>query len=108
MKSRQLLKQIKMLERVLKPAPPTDVEIVTLFPWNPDQPHGEYGTQITNITTRESRAVSPDEERLLLKQYYDEHVPDHCKQNPEHVWYTFERFLEYHRCKCGKHFPLHR
>ena len=85
---------------------PTEIWITFSF-GDKDKPHGKYGYQARLVTedslqAQKYRAIPEEEELAMLREHY-ETLPAHCKQNPNHVWYTFEKYLEYHRCECGKH-----
>jgi hypothetical protein len=84
--------------------PPKDIWVI--FSFGPDKAsHGKYGHRKLNIFTGETEPVDESEELELMRSYY-ENLPDHCK-NKRGPWPTFEKFLEYHECKCGKAHPYH-
>jgi hypothetical protein len=92
---------VKRLEHVLVPKPPENIWVRWSFPVDIGKPHGLYGYQDVNWATREIRAVPEEEEIRLLKQYYEEEVPEPVKrQHDGYSWATFEDFLKSHECKC--------
>jgi len=97
-------KDIDKLKQRIFPKAPRYVNIISVFPFKREEPHGKYGGQIArwNLSFYEPntyRAVSEDRELAIMKGMYDK-LPDHCRE-PNHVWSTFEKYREYHRCTCG-------
>jgi hypothetical protein len=99
----QLQKRVKRLEQTFAPKSPQDIWIRWSFPIDFGKPHGLYGYQDVNYLTREMKAVPEEEELRLMRQHYEEEVPERAKrQHDGYSWATFEDFLKSHECKCER------
>ena len=110
MDKRTIASKVESLEEkcnVKKTAPSA---IIFLFHME-GEPHGCFGSQRMIVEWQppfghRKEALTYEEEMDVYysKPYYDELV----KQAPDlqkagHIWSTYEKWLEDHRCKCGKH-----
>ncbi|UCE43877.1 MAG: hypothetical protein JSV57_05900 [Candidatus Bathyarchaeota archaeon] len=50
-----------------------------------------------------SEVVAEQEELTILKEHYESKVPDHCKEDAEHEWSSWEKYLKSQKCNCGFH-----
>lgn len=99
----QLQKRVKKLEQAFTPKPPQNAWMRWSFPVDIEKSHGRYGHQDVNWVTLEKRAVPEEEEIRLLKQHYEEELPEGAKrQHDGYSWATFEDFLKSHECKCER------
>ena len=82
-----------------------------IFHYGPtDEPHGAMGHRAKKWTTANDiapkvYAISYDEE---MKSYTEDEynwlkLKISAMKNPEHAWNTYKKWIEYNRCKCGKH-----
>lgn len=90
----------KLRERIL-PKPKDELWVVSTFPWNRDEPHGKYGSQMLEIHTQKYKAVSEKQELEMLREHYA-NIPLKVRKRAPY-WSTWEAYLEHNRCKCGKH-----
>ena len=80
-----------------------------------NQPHGFLCGSLYHIKigkdgkeTRWHQPIDSQTELASHKAYYDELLSSpHNKfmKQPEHPFHSFESFLDYSRCKCGRHGP---
>jgi len=110
MSIQNLRKEVEMLQSALTP----NMKTINLhFTYGDlDKPHGVMGHRIQQLTlfrgqeTQKYYAVNYREE---MEHYTkDAHTyllshNRHIKNDPTHIWHTYENWIEYNRCKCGKH-----
>jgi len=83
-----------------KVKPPKDVWVRFSFPVDRNQPYGRYGHCLFNVLTRGQKAISEEDEVLLMKEFYEKNVPEHAKRDHDgYSWKTFEAFLKHHEHK---------
>jgi len=82
-------------------------DLVIIFSFGPDdEPHGKYGFRKLHVFEEHQQngkyeACSEEDELRMMRERYAD-MADEVKKNTPY-WSTWEKFLEYHRCKC----PLH-
>jgi hypothetical protein len=86
--------------RVL-PKPPREIKIRFWYPFNKNDPHGTFGGCLYSFHAKRQETIPEEQEIRELREYYENDIPEHCKQNLDHVWSSFEKYMEYYRCKCG-------
>jgi integrase len=88
---------VKRLEQTLAPKPPINIWVRWSFPVDRQKPHGRYCYQDANYMTREVKAVPEDEETWLMKQFYEEEVPEHaCKAISFNTFRHWGATMTYH------------
>ena len=110
MHTQKLKYEIKQLQRVLHPE---RTELHLIFAWSrDDEPHGCFGGGRRVYIKEGSKVIESYYEPLSyteeMQQFSRTEYDDLINKNPfmrepEHPFSTYEKWVEYHRCKCGKH-----
>ena len=106
-----LKKEVTELKSRVNPEPK---HLVIDFSLSTDNdPHGFLNGSLFHLVidkhgqeTRWHEAIDTETELASNKAYYDSVLckpTDKFMKNPTHPFHSFESFLEYSRCKCGKH-----
>ena len=74
-------------------------------------PHGPFGGNTLSITTHKGVSTHKkiahtfeEEMQQFIRAEYNELISLHPFMEAEgHVWNTYEKWIEYYRCTCGKH-----
>ncbi len=101
--------EVKQIHERLAPRNPKDI-LVYVNGHRDGEPHGFLQGQILRVhfdgAWKSEYLATTKEQELehFTKTEYD-HMIKKCPfmLNPEHVWSTYEKWLESHRCKCGQH-----
>jgi hypothetical protein len=100
-------KEVKELKERINPARSV-IRVMFHFHTN-GEPHGFMGSQWLVIedhekTTFEAATAKEELESFSRKEYENmtKKYP-YMKAEPNHVYSAYEKWLESHRCKCGKH-----
>ncbi|MGB9135314.1 MAG: hypothetical protein WCC63_07025 [Candidatus Bathyarchaeia archaeon] len=100
-------RNVEELRQRIKPRDEPDMWLGVSFTSDTTKPHGKYGYCLVRVTTPshplpEQRAVSEEEELRLMREHY-EAIPKCAKrQHDGYSWATFEDFVKYHLCRCGR------
>lgn len=82
------------------------------YSWNIDKPHDQYGCQLITFTTSNGTTtitysaptISQTEQFHSRSEYLKLlKTNPHIKKDKDHFLGTYEKWLKYHLCKCGKH-----
>jgi hypothetical protein len=106
-KLRTIQREVEKIKQAVLPEPHDHFELLVYFTWNRHRTHGKYGSQILVFDRAtgkiiDHKAVDDKTELELLKDHYEQHIPDHAKQNYPH-YRTMEAYMESQRCDCGYH-----
>lgn len=95
---------------------PDPKQVIIDFGFSGDnRPHGIlYGSRMHFVITEHGKeqrwqeAIDTETELNAHKEYYDNLISkptNKFMKSPDHPFHSFDSFIEYHRCKCGKHGP---
>jgi hypothetical protein len=106
-----LKKEVNEIKARVKPEPKHFI-MAQVF-GSPDQPHGFlYGSLFHIVIGKDGKetkwyeALDAETELRTNRAYYDSIISkptNKFMKEPTHPFNSFESFLEYSRCKCGKH-----
>lgn len=76
------------------------------------EPHGFLGGNSLHIVIKQGKetkwveAWTTETDLESNRKYYEDMIANpksNFTVNPDHPFHSFESFVEYHRCRCGKH-----